>query len=187
MEFKIKPIHKQFACNIPMTEAQTHPFMTLCLKDEVDLPCDPIPGQGLHTIVENALVLNGCTAHPFMIALISMSVYGNPGAAQGIVYSLARTAFTHRVSHIDKNVFTDTFPMGLPSNDQCQDYWDIYKNAARDAQVNETEFLFRPCLMLNALRAANVSLTDKDDDQIRAAYLELDDTATDENYALPAD
>lgn len=186
MEFKIKPIHKQFSCTTPMTETQSRPFAALCFKDEVDLPSDPIPGQGLHTIVENALALNGVTAHPFMVALISMSVYGNPGTAHAIVYSLARTAFTHRVTHIDKNVFTDTFPMGLPSHDQCQDYWDIYKDADHDARLNETVFLFRPCLMLNALREANVSLTDKDDDQIRAAYVELDDTASDENYALPA-
>ena len=46
--------------------------------------------------------------------------------------------------------------------------------------------MFRPCLMLNALRAANVDFSAMTDDEILKAYNELDDDAGDENYALPA-
>lgn len=187
MTFTLEPINVKFQCRTPLSQAQQQALILLSMHSESELGDEPIPGQGLHTIVQNALRTNGCTAHDVMIALITMSVYGNPGVAQGIVYSLARKAFDRRLSHIDVKVFTDTFPMGLPSYEDCQTYWDLYKAASRNAHLNETEFLFRPCHMLNALCAADVSVTDKSDDQIRAAYLELDDTATDENYALPAD
>lgn len=186
MIFSLEPINVKFHCNVPLTQTQQQALILLNLHSESELGNEPIPGTGLHTIVQNALRTNGVTAHDVMVALITMSIYGNPGVAQGIVYSLARKAFDRRVSHIDVKVFTDTFPMGLPSYEDCQAYWDLYKDAAHNARVNETEFLFRPCLMLNALRAADVSLTDKSDDQIRASFLELDDTADDENYALPA-
>lgn len=186
MNFAIQPINAQFQCRTPLTHAQTQALMLLNLKSESELGDKPIPGQGLHTIVQNALRTNGVTAHDVMVALITMSVYGNPGVAQGIVYSLARKAFDRRLSHIDVLVFTDTFPLGLPSYEDCQAYWDLYKDAARSAQLNETESLFRPCHMLNALCGAGVSVTDKTDDEILRAYNELDDDAGDENYALPA-
>lgn len=186
MTFILEPINVKFPCRTPLTKTQTQALIILNTHSESELGDAPIAGQGLHTIVQNALRTNGVTAHDLMVALITMSTYGNAGVAQGIVYSLARKAFDRRLSHIDARVFTDTFPLGLPSHEDCLEYWDLYKDAARSTQINETEFLFRPCLMLNALCGADVSVTDKTDDEIRAAYLELDDTATDENYALPA-
>lgn len=186
MNFILEPINVKFQCCTPLTREQQQALILLNLHSEAELGSDPIPGTGLHTIVQNALRTNGVTAHPVMVALITMSVYGMPGNAQGIVYSLARKAFDKRVSHIDVKVFTDTFPMGLPSPEDCQAYWDLYKDASGRASVNETDFLFRPCWMLNELRAGDVDFSAMDDDAILRAYNELDDDAGDENYALPA-
>lgn len=186
MTSTLEPINVKFQCRTPLTQSQQQALILLNLHSESELGDEPILGQGLHTIVQNALRTNGVTAHDIMVALITMSAYGNPGVAQGIVYSLARKAFDRRLTHIDVRVFTDTFPLGLPSYEDCQAYWDLYKDAARNAQLNETESLFRPCHMLNALCGADVPVTDKTDDEILKAYNELDDDAGDENYALPA-
>ena len=186
MNFAIEPIQKMFDCRTPMTEQQTQLLMMLVMGGEENIPPNPAKPQGIMAIAYNALAENGVTAHDALVALISISLHGNAGMAHAVFYSIARTAFKRRTTHINHEVLVDTFPYGFPSYAQFGEYWDTYKAAAAVASREGLETMFRPCLMLNALRAANVDFSAMADDEILKAYNELDDDAGDENYALPA-
>lgn len=181
-----KPIYEHFECRTGLSPMQQEALTYLCMVDESEQDDTEVEERGLHTILENAIKQNGCTVRTPTLMFLTLCVYGNPGFANTLAFSLAHKAYARRQTHIDKDVVVDAFALGFPSREQYAEYWGIYKDGAADANRNNLEDAFRPCLMLNALREASVDFSNFTHEKVVAAYLELDEPAGDESYALPA-
>ena len=92
-------------------------------------------------IAHNALAENGVTAHDAMVALISISLHGNAGMAHAVLYSIARTAFKRRTTHINHETLIDTFPYGFPSYAQYGNTGTRTKRLPQSPAVRD----WKPC------------------------------------------